>query len=88
VIIVSPTEKVEKLVNDRRKIKIITPEEFKKLFVGDWKRVWDNDRISYTANKLAAFLKYGAFERRLDHPADPGGNKAQVRPDDGMVSAF
>jgi integrase len=50
----APTDKMEKLVNDRKEIKIITPEEFKKLFVKDWKRVWDNDRISYTANKLAA----------------------------------
>jgi integrase len=62
IIIVSPTEKVEKLVNDRREIKIITPEEFKKLFVGDWKRVWDNDRISYTANKLAALTGMRASE--------------------------
>jgi integrase len=62
IITVPPTEKVEKLVNDRREIKIITPEEFKKLFTGDWKRVWDNDRISYTANKLAALTGMRASE--------------------------
>jgi integrase len=62
IITATPTEKVEKLVNDRREIKIITPEEFKKLFVGDWKRVWDNDRISYTANKLAALTGMRASE--------------------------
>jgi integrase len=62
IITVTPTEKVEKLVNDRREIKIITPEEFKKLFVEDWKRVWDNDRISYTANKLAALTGMRASE--------------------------
>jgi integrase len=49
-------------VNDRREIKIITPEEFKKLFVKDWKRVWDNDRVSYTANKLAALTGMRASE--------------------------
>jgi integrase len=54
IITVTPTEKVERLANDRKAIKIITREEFKKLFAGDWKRVWDNDRISYMANKLAA----------------------------------
>jgi integrase len=54
IITASPTMEVEKLVNDRKPIKIITPEEFRKMFVEDWKRVWDNDRICYTANKLAA----------------------------------
>jgi integrase len=62
IIPANPVEKMEKLVNDRREIKIITPEEFKKLFVGDWKRVWDNDRISCTANKLAALTGMRASE--------------------------
>jgi integrase len=62
IITANPVEKMEKLVNDRREIRIITPEEFKKLFVGDWKRVWDNDRISYTANKLAALTGMRASE--------------------------
>ena len=57
-----PTEKMGRLVNDRKEIKIITPEEFKKLFVHDWRRVWDNDRISYTANKLAALTGMRACE--------------------------
>jgi integrase len=57
-----PTEKMGRLVNDRREIKIITPEEFKKLFVGDWRRVWDDDRISCTANKLAALTGMRASE--------------------------
>jgi integrase len=57
-----PTEKVGRLVNDRKEIKIITREEFKKLFIGDWKRVWDNDHISYTANKLAALTGMRASE--------------------------
>jgi integrase len=50
----APTDRMEKLVNDRKEIRIITPEEFRKLFVKDWKRVWNNDRVSCTANKLAA----------------------------------
>ena len=59
---VSPTEKMEKLVNDRRAIKIITPDEFKKLFVGNWNKVWEGDRISCTANKLAALTGMRASE--------------------------
>jgi integrase len=54
IITSDPTENMERLVNDRKDIKIITQEEFKALFVKDWKRVWDNDRICYTTNKLAA----------------------------------
>jgi integrase len=49
-----PTDKMVRLLNDRKALRIITPEEFKKLFTGDWRRVWENDRINYTANKLAA----------------------------------
>src|SRR5215469_1208301 len=45
---------VERLLNDRKKIQIITRDEFKALFVSDWKKVWDNDLLWYTANKLAA----------------------------------
>jgi integrase len=62
IIAVNPAEKMEKLVNDRREIKIITRDEFKNLFVNDWRRVWDNDRISYTANKLAALTGMRASE--------------------------
>jgi integrase len=50
----APTAKVEKLVNDRRDIKIVTADEFKALFLNNWKKVWGNDRISCLANKLAA----------------------------------
>jgi len=45
---------VERLFNDRKQIKIITQDEFKALFVDDWKKVWGNDLLRYTANKLAA----------------------------------
>jgi integrase len=57
-----PTDKMGKLANDRREIRIITPAEFKKLFLGDWRRVWEHDRISYTANKLAALTGMRASE--------------------------
>ena len=56
-----PTEKLGRLLNDRREIKIITPEEFKKLFIGDWRRVWE-DNISCLANKLAALTGMRASE--------------------------
>jgi integrase len=54
IIAVDPTAKVERLINDYDEIKIITPIEFKKLFVGVWETVWDGNRIAYTVNKLAA----------------------------------
>jgi integrase len=57
-----PTDRMQRLINDRKEIKIITPDEFGKLFVGDWRRVWDNDHISYTANKLAALTGMRASE--------------------------
>jgi integrase len=50
----NPLAELERLVNDRRDLEIITPEEFKALFVNDWKTVWDGDFVVYTANKLAA----------------------------------
>jgi integrase len=57
-----PTDRMGRLVNDRKEIRIITPEEFKKLFTADWRRVWDDDLISYTANKLAALTGMRACE--------------------------
>jgi len=54
VISKNPTAKVERLIKNRKEIKIITPLEFKKLFVGDWRKVWEDNRIVYTVNKLAA----------------------------------
>jgi integrase len=54
VISADPTAKVERLINDRDEIKIITPLEFKKLFVNDWRRVWEGNFIACTVNKLAA----------------------------------
>jgi integrase len=49
-----PTLGIEKLKNDRKQLKIITPEEFRLLFGNDWWRIWNNDRIVCAANKLSA----------------------------------
>jgi integrase len=49
-----PLVDFERLVDDRKGLEIITPGEFKALFVKDWKTVWDNDLVVCTANKLAA----------------------------------
>ena len=49
-----PTLEITKLVDDRRAIEIITPKEFKALFITNWRKVWGRDRILYTANKLSA----------------------------------
>jgi len=62
VIAHNPIMKMGKLINNRKEIEIITRDEFKKLFVGDWMKVWDNDRIAYTANKLAALTGMRAAE--------------------------
>ncbi|MDR0442563.1 MAG: tyrosine-type recombinase/integrase [Treponema sp.] len=45
---------VQRLMNDRKEKQLITLEEFKTMFVDDWKTVWNNDVVLYTANKLAA----------------------------------
>ena len=50
----NPTQEVSLLKDDRKPLVIITRGEFKALFVKDWKRVWDNDRIACLGNKLAA----------------------------------
>jgi integrase len=49
-----PLVDIERLLNDRKDIKIITRSEFKALFVNDWRKVWNNDGILCKANKLAA----------------------------------
>jgi integrase len=49
-----PLVDIERLLNDRKEIRIITRSEFKGMFVNDWRRVWNNDRIQCKANKLAA----------------------------------
>jgi integrase len=48
-----PFNDVEKLLQEQKKKKIITHDEFRALFGGDWKRVWDNNFLMCTAHKLA-----------------------------------
>jgi len=45
---------VKKLIEEQKDIKIITQDEFDKLFGENWKTVWDGDFLRCTANKLAA----------------------------------
>ena len=45
---------VQRLVKEPKEKKIVTHDEFKALFVNDWKKAWDNDLLMCTANKLAA----------------------------------
>jgi integrase len=54
IIASDPTMEIDKLVNDRKEIELVTRKEFKALFVTDWRKVWDNNQIYCTANKLAA----------------------------------
>jgi integrase len=62
VIVHNPIQKMGKLISNRKEIEVITRDEFKRLFVGDWRRVWENDLIAYTANKLAALTGMRAAE--------------------------
>ena len=62
VIAHNPIQKMGKLISNRKEIEIITQDEFKRLFVGDWVKVWDNDRIACTANKLSALTGMRAAE--------------------------
>jgi hypothetical protein len=43
VIPYNPLTGFERLLSDRKNLEIITPGEFKKLFVNDWKKVWNDD---------------------------------------------
>ena len=54
IIVANPTLDVDMLKNDRKALVIISPDEFRALFARDWRKVWDNDRIAYAANLLAA----------------------------------
>jgi len=45
---------VDKLLKKKKDKKIITQDEFKTLFVDDWKIAWSDDVLCYKANKLAA----------------------------------
>jgi len=48
-----PFNDVEKLLQEQKEKKIITHDEFRALFGGDWKKVWDNNFLMCTAHKLA-----------------------------------
>ena len=43
-----------KLLNEKKDLTLVTHDEFKDLFSGDWRTVWENDVVRYTANKIAA----------------------------------
>ena len=54
IIASDPSNGLRALANDRRPLVIITKDEFRELFVKDWRKVWKNDRIAYLGNLLAA----------------------------------
>jgi integrase len=54
LIAANPCEKVKKLKNDRKEIKILTREEVQKLFPEDYKAVWGRNKIACVANRLAS----------------------------------
>ena len=53
-IVRDPFLDVQKLMDELKDKEIITQDEFKALFVEDWKKVWENDVLLCTANKMAA----------------------------------
>jgi integrase len=53
---------VQRLIKEPKEKKIITQDEFKAMFVDDWKKVWDNDLLMCTAHKLAALTSMRCSE--------------------------
>jgi integrase len=62
IIRVNPCAKVKKLKNDRKNIEIITVAETQKLFPENWRAVWGDKEIAYTANRLASLTGMRAGE--------------------------
>jgi integrase len=62
IITVNPCARVRRLKNDRKKIEIITVEEVRKLFPKNWKTIWGDKEIAYTANRLASLTGMRAGE--------------------------
>jgi integrase len=50
----NPCNKVRRLKNDRKEIKILTVDEVHKLFPDDYKTVWGDKTVAYAANRLAS----------------------------------
>jgi integrase len=50
----NPCEKVRKLKNDRKQVKILTIEEVRKLFPANYKSVWGDRKIAYVVCRLAS----------------------------------
>jgi integrase len=59
---INPCAWVKKMKNDRKKIEIITVEEVRKLFPKNWKTIWGDKEIAYTANRLASLTGMRAGE--------------------------
>jgi integrase len=53
---------VQRLIKETKEKKIITQDEFKAMFVDNWKKVWDNDLLMCTAHKLAALTSMRCSE--------------------------
>jgi integrase len=58
----NPCDNVKRLKNDRKKIKILTVEEVRKLFPADYKTVWGEREIAYVANRLGSLTGMRAGE--------------------------
>ena len=62
VIAGDPLVDYEKLLNDRKELKLVTHDEFKQLFVDDWRKVWNSDFVQYASNKIAALTRMRCSE--------------------------
>jgi integrase len=58
----NPCARVKRLINDRKKIEIITVAEVQKLFPRNWRPVWEGKEIAYVANRLASLTGMRAGE--------------------------
>jgi integrase len=50
----NPALQVIKLQKDTKTIDILKPDEVKKIFPANWRKVWGDEYMAYVANKLAA----------------------------------
>jgi len=50
----NPCQKVKRLKNDRKEMKILTVEEVKKLFPQNYETIWGDDVLAYVACRLAS----------------------------------
>jgi integrase len=50
----NPCDRVKRLKNDRKEIKILTVDEVQKMFPDNYKTIWEDKELAFIANRLAS----------------------------------